>query len=172
MEARLGTVSGVVFARGDSFADALSVAPLAAVKGWPILLIAEKGPLPDATMQALVSSEVVEGLVVGTYVDPGIPGFTLTRIVGSDRYDTSAKIAEYSLTQGLSYAHVAMVTGDNFPDALAAGPFLALDAGHRPPDPVEERARAGLVSALVSGRKKWGGSTSSAWSRRSRARSS
>ena len=129
VEARLGTVSGVVFARGDSFADALSVAPLAAVKGWPILLITERGPLPDATMQALVSLEVVEGLVVGTYVDPGVPGFTLTRIVGSDRYDTSAKIAEYSVTQGLSYAHLAMVTGDNFPDALAAGPFLALDAG-------------------------------------------
>jgi peptidoglycan hydrolase-like protein with peptidoglycan-binding domain len=29
----------------------------------------------------------------------------------------------------MSYAHVAMVTGDNFPDALAAGPLMALDGG-------------------------------------------
>lgn len=129
VEARLGTVSGVVFARGDSFADALSVAPLAALKGWPILLVAGSGPIPDATMAALDSLEVGEGLVVGTYVDPGVVGLTLTAIVGSDRYDTSAKVAEYSVTQGLSYAHTAVLTGDNFPDALAAGPFLAADGG-------------------------------------------
>ena len=41
VKARLGTVSGAVFARGDSFPDALSVAPLAAAKGWPILLDAQ-----------------------------------------------------------------------------------------------------------------------------------
>jgi putative cell wall-binding protein/peptidoglycan hydrolase-like protein with peptidoglycan-binding domain len=129
VKARLGAVSGVVFARGDAFPDALSVAPLAAVKGWPILLTAGNGPLPAASMEALVSLEVGEGLIVGTYVDPGVPGMSLTRIVGRDRYDTSARIAEYASTQGMSYAHVAMVTGDNFPDALAAGPFMALDGG-------------------------------------------
>jgi putative cell wall-binding protein len=129
VQIRLGTVSGVVFARGDAFADALSVAPLAAAKGWPILLIPESGAAPEATMQALSSLGVGQGLVVGTYFDPGIPGLALTQVAGSDRYDTSAKVAEYSAAQGMSFAHVAMVTGDDFPDALAAGPFLATDGG-------------------------------------------
>jgi peptidoglycan hydrolase-like protein with peptidoglycan-binding domain len=128
VKARLGTVSGAVFARGDSFPDALSVAPLAAAKGWPILLTSG-GDIPAATREALDSLEVDNGLIVGTYVDPGVPGLALTRLVGRDRYDTSALIAEYASAEGMSYSHVAMVTGDNFPDALAAGPFMALDGG-------------------------------------------
>jgi hypothetical protein len=52
-----------------------------------------------------------------------------TRIVGVDRYDTCAQIAEYGVTEGLSFAHLALTTGEKFPDALAAGPYLALDGG-------------------------------------------
>lgn len=129
MRAKLGSVSGVVIAPGDSFPDALSVAPLAAVKGWPILLTPGNGPAPDVTIRALASLEVTTGLAVGTYVDPGVPGLTLTRLVGQNRYDTSAKVADYATTEGVSYTHVAVATGDKFPDALAAGPYLALDAG-------------------------------------------
>jgi putative cell wall-binding protein len=127
--AKLGTVTGVVLAPGDSFADALSAAPLAAAKGWPILLTPGEGPIPAVTLEALAAFEVTSGVAVGTYVDPGIPGLTLTHLVGSDRYDTSAQIAEYAASQGLSYGHTAMVTGENFPDALAAGPYLARDGG-------------------------------------------
>ncbi|MFH0915532.1 MAG: cell wall-binding repeat-containing protein [bacterium] len=126
---KLGTPSGVVIVPGDSFPDALSVAPLAGVKGWPILLTPANGPVPDVTMQALMGLEVTAGLVVGTYADPGLPGLTLTRIVGTDRYDTSARVAEYAATEGMSYAHVAVATGDKFPDALAAGPYVARDGG-------------------------------------------
>jgi putative cell wall-binding protein len=129
VQARLGSVSGVVVARGDAFPDALSVAPLAAAKGWPILLTPGNGPLPAASMEALVALEVSDVLVVGTYADPGFPGLKVTRIVGRDRYDTAAQITEYSLAQGMSLAHVAVVTGDNFPDALAAGPLVAPDGG-------------------------------------------
>ena len=129
LKVKLGTVTGVVIAPGDSFADALSAAPLAAVKGWPILLTPGDGPVPDVTVQAVTGLGVTEGLAVGTYVDPGIPGLTLTHLVGVDRFDTSAKVAECAATEGLSYAHLAVVTGDNFPDALAAGPYLARDGG-------------------------------------------
>jgi putative cell wall-binding protein len=129
VKAKVGTVSGVVIAPGDSYPDALSAAPLAAAKGWPILLTPGNGPVPDVTMQALAALGATSGLVVGTYVDPVIPGLTLTHLVGSDRYDTSAKIAEYAANEGMSYSHVAAATGDDFPDALAAGPYLARDGG-------------------------------------------
>jgi hypothetical protein len=51
------------------------------------------------------------------------------RQLGGDSYETSALIAKYAVTQGLSFAHVAIATGEDFPDGLAAGPYLALDKG-------------------------------------------
>jgi putative cell wall-binding protein len=157
VKVKLGAVTGVVIAPGDSFADALSAAPLAAVKGWPILLTPGDGPVPDVTLRAVTALGVTEGLAVGTYVDPGIPELTLTHLVGSDRYDTSAKVAEYAAAEGLSYAHLAVVTGDNFPDALAAGPYLARDGGivllvqsKSVPAPISSLllARAGAIGAV------------------------
>ena len=53
----------------------------------------------------------------------------MVRKVGSDRYDTSALIAQYALTQGLTSTHIGFVTGENFPDGIASGPYLALDGG-------------------------------------------
>ncbi len=32
-------------------------------------------------------------------------------------------------TRGLSFGHTGLATGDKFPDALAAGPYLSLDGG-------------------------------------------
>jgi len=126
---KLGTVTRVVIAPGDSFADALSAGPLAAAEGWPILLTPAAGPLPEATLQALAALGVRQGLEVGTYAGHAVPGFTLEYIVGVDRYDTSAKIAEYAAAQGLSYSYLAMATGEKFPDGLAAGPYIAKNRG-------------------------------------------
>jgi SpoIID/LytB domain protein len=130
MKAKLGTVSGVVIAPGDKFPDGLAIASLAADKGWPILLTPQAGPFPAASVQAIADLGVTTGIEVGTYVNPGVAGFALSRrIVGADRYDTCARIAEYAVTQGFSYAHLALTTGEKFPDALACGPYLALDKG-------------------------------------------
>jgi len=130
IEAELGAVTGVVIAPGDRFPDGLAAGSLAASKGWPILLTPALGPFPQASKDALAELEVSTGVEVGTYVDPSSPGFTVTkRIVGADRYDTCARIAEYAAGEGLSFAHLAVTTGEKFPDALAAGPYLALDKG-------------------------------------------
>jgi putative cell wall-binding protein len=130
IKAKLGSLSGVIIAPGDRFPDGLAAAPLGANKGWPILLTPALGPFPAVSADAIVALGVSTGIEVGSYAVPGVPGFTVTkRIVGVDRYDTCAQIAEYGLTQGLSFAHVAVTTGEKFPDALASGPFLAVDGG-------------------------------------------
>lgn len=130
IKAKLGSISGVIIAPGDRFPDGLAAAPLGANKGWPILLTPALGPFPKVSADAIVALGVSTGIEVGSYVNPGVPGFTLSRrIVGVDRYDTCAKIAEYGLTQGMSFTHLAVTTGEKFPDALASGPFLALDGG-------------------------------------------
>ena len=124
----LGSRPQVVVAPGDSFPDALAAAPLAAARGWPILLTPQFGTsTPVATLAALADLGATEALVVGTYNDP--PGVGVVSKVGTDRYDTCGLIADYAVAQGMSYAHVGFATGQKFPDALAAGPYLAKDEG-------------------------------------------
>ena len=47
----------------------------------------------------------------------------IQRFRGDTRYETSAKIAEYEKTQGMTTDGVIFAAGTNFPDALVAGPF-------------------------------------------------
>jgi putative cell wall-binding protein/peptidoglycan hydrolase-like protein with peptidoglycan-binding domain len=129
VKARLGSVTGVIVAPGDSFADALSAAPLAAAQGWPILLTPGTGPLPEATTQALADLGAPAALVVGTRVGLGAPALAVTYIAGADRYDTCVRIAAYAVGQGLSYSQLGLATGEKFPDALAAGPYLGKNGG-------------------------------------------
>ncbi|MBU2603117.1 MAG: cell wall-binding repeat-containing protein [Actinobacteria bacterium] len=129
LRAKRGTIPWVVLTPGDKFPDALSVAPLAANKGWAILLTPAAGPLPAMTSAKITSLGVTKALVVGTYVDPPASVTTVVRKVGTDRYHTSALIAAYSTGRGLSFAHTAVATGENFPDALVAGAYLADDKG-------------------------------------------
>jgi putative cell wall-binding protein len=124
---KLETVDKVVIAPSDSFAEALAVAPLAAANGWPILLSPKDGDVPRATTAEIEQLGVKSALVVGTNAK-----LSLTDVetkVGEDIYDTCALIAAYSAANGLSYKHTAIATGEDFPDGLAAGPYLALDKG-------------------------------------------
>ena len=42
-----------------------------------------------------------------------------TRIAGRDRFETSARVAEWAQAHGLSWKTVAIASGASFPDALA-----------------------------------------------------
>ncbi len=127
--AKIGPVDTVVLASGDSFPDALSVAPLAAAQGWPVLLTPQAGPLPPVTATAFDALGATSALVVGTYVKPPPSVTDVISKVGTDRYHTSALIAAYAEGRGSSFAHVALATGQNYPDALVVGPHLAARQG-------------------------------------------
>jgi uncharacterized protein YkwD/putative cell wall-binding protein len=127
LKAKLGKIDKVVLVAGDKFPDALSASPLAAKNGWAILLTPQAGPLPSVTAKAIADCGASSALVVGTKVNP--PVANVVYKVGTDRYQTSALVAEYAAGMGLSFGHVAMATGENFPDALVVGPYLAKDAG-------------------------------------------
>jgi cell wall-associated NlpC family hydrolase len=139
VKSKLGTVSKVIIAPGDSYGAALAASSLAAAQGWPLLLMPAAGPLPQSTLKAIADLGVTSGVVVGTDATLGVSsGFTVTkRIIGdtsssdSDgRYSACAKLADYAASQGwLSYAHVALVSGDDYPDGEATAAFLAPDKG-------------------------------------------
>ncbi len=116
----------------NTFPDALSAAPLAAAKGWPILLT-KSNVLPPPTAAAIAGSGAGASLVIGSEetiswrVKASLP--SPIRIGGRDRYDTSSQLAQFSAEQGCSFAHVALATGADFPDGLVAAPYLARDSG-------------------------------------------
>jgi len=54
----------------------------------------------------------------------------LANLSGTDRYYTNRNVADWAKSNaGLTFVHLGVTTGDKFPDALASGPYLALDDG-------------------------------------------
>ena len=129
----------VVANGGDShFADALSASSGAFAKGSPVFLVDASGALSSAQKTALTSG-AAKGLfrtiaVTGdtysvsngteTFLKGVCPGgaSNVVRLGGADRYQTSAKIAEWMVSQGyLSWDNAAFTTGELAYDSLGGG---------------------------------------------------
>lgn len=114
---------------GELFSDALSAGAAAAHVGAPLLLTAGRS-LPAATRAALerlapTSIVLVGGpATVSMEVEDQLAALApVTRIAGSNRYDTSVLVSRHAFGTA---AHAFVATGRTFPDALAAGPVAAL----------------------------------------------
>jgi hypothetical protein len=124
-----GTAAAVVLARGDDpsgFADALSGTPLARAKNGPVLITSPaalldvvrselRRVLPEGGTVYLLGGEAA----LSADVEAGVIdlGYFPERIAGKNRYDTALAVAaELDAPDPL-----LVTTGDNFPDALAAG---------------------------------------------------
>jgi putative cell wall-binding protein len=138
-----GTADGalakaVVLSRYDEYADALGGSALAGAAVGPLLMT------PPTSLNAAVKAEIdrVLGGKGTIYVLGGLgavsadvekslqaAGYTVVRLAGADRYDTSVKVAEEvgKLAPGGKPQFVFATTGLNFPDGLAAG---ATAGGH------------------------------------------
>lgn len=122
----------MVIASGENWPDAMSVAPLAATRAWPILLVSQYR-MPFATSKALEDLEASSSLIVGgeATVDWVVEQYcpSPSRIRGADRYEVSANVASYATTQGLSFERLAVASGTKYADALAAGPLMGRARG-------------------------------------------
>lgn len=127
--------TAVVLSRSDTFADALAGSALAGSVGGPLLLTGT-GALDQRTAAEIrrvlapggavyllgdtkALSAAVQAKVTGL-------GYTVHRLAGADRYATAVAIAN-AITPDPSKILVA--TGNNFPDALAAGAAAAHTPG-------------------------------------------
>lgn len=136
---RVGNKGQVILASGEHFPDALAISAYAGVTETPILLTRAK-QMPEVTQQELNRLQQngnLKTIVVGG--EAVVSSATLSslnsvqRLAGYDRYDTAAAVYEFAqdeLTSQTTY----LVTGENFPDALAAGGLAA-------------KQRAGIVMA-------------------------
>lgn len=138
----------VIVTTGINYADALSISPYAFATGSPVVLSSPSSGLSDSALEAIKKAGYKKAVIVGgTSAVPasvtlqlktqGIGG--ITRLSGDTRYATSAKIAEFELKQNVGFTMDGsyLATGQNFPDALAAGalsgkhlaPLLLVDPG-------------------------------------------
>ncbi|MDR1563353.1 MAG: leucine-rich repeat domain-containing protein [Oscillospiraceae bacterium] len=129
-----GAPTEFFLASGTSFPDALSISPVAAIKGAPILFanpgqsaLSEEASTFVKT-NAIKSSTIVGGTssvnakTEGSLASLGVTG--TSRISGSNRYITSDSIyrAYKDLFAGDAFT---VATGASFPDALAGSSFAA-----------------------------------------------
>ena len=113
-----GTKQAVI-ASGETFADALTVAPLANKHNMPILLV-QPNNIPKATQEVLkqIDKVIIVGgeKTISKEVENKLPN--PTRIAGANRYETAKKIYEYDFKDR---KEVNIANGTNFADSLVIG---------------------------------------------------
>jgi putative cell wall-binding protein len=129
---------GVAFlTSGETFADALSVGPIAARLVAPVLLT-KRDDLPEAVREELSRREPKDIVVVGgpnsvsqAVIDraaAAVPSATITRVGGADRFAVSRALLA-SPWAPAPPATLYIVDGRNYPDALSSGPAAARGKG-------------------------------------------
>jgi putative cell wall-binding protein len=123
-----GSVDTVVVATGADYPDALAASGLAGVYESPLLLVGDTVTIEFAAeVSRLGATEFV--IVGGTkVVSLGVETELkklgdVTRVAGSNRYDTAAKVAHLIDDEGGFTEQAFFVRGDNYADALAVAPF-------------------------------------------------
>jgi len=122
----------VLLASGANFPDALAFGPIAYGKQFPLILTNGKtlGSSENTQLSDFDPTNVIiaggTGVVSQAIEDSlKAQGFTVTRLAGADRTKTAAAVATWATglsTAPFSSSTAYISTGDNFADALAAGP--------------------------------------------------
>lgn len=121
-----------IIATGENFPDALSASNISSYLHMPIILT-QQDYLPDIVKNNLKELGIKKTIIVGgtLAVSETISlwlqenGFSPMRINGQNRYETARKIADYTTESKTKPENILIATGENFPDALSAGPYAA-----------------------------------------------
>jgi len=127
-----GVFSGTAFVvSGQQPYDALAASPIAAAKGYPVLLARfdTRGRLDAASRNAITALSIDQAVIVGgsgsvsAAAESQLKSLLLgsvVRLAGRDRYATSAIVADWGVdSAGLGWNHVALAGGEAFADAIA-----------------------------------------------------
>ncbi|MFL0196255.1 cell wall-binding repeat-containing protein [Clostridium sp. WILCCON 0269] len=120
----------VIIASGENFPDALSISSISVIKNYPIYLTM-KDTLPDQTSRLLSRTSPSQIYVIGgagVISDNVISKLkkysnNITRISGTDRYETSINVCKYF---NIGDYNIAVTTGTDFKYALAGSLAAAM----------------------------------------------
>ncbi|MGI1658545.1 MAG: cell wall-binding repeat-containing protein [Desulfitobacterium sp.] len=154
----VGTKDGIFITSGLEFADTLAVAPIAAAKGMPILLV-PKNELTPSLKNYLGRLRNTEIVIVGSEreVAKSIEN-TLseaTRVGGVDAYARNIALLKY-YEDSLDTTKIYVATGESFPDALGAAAYaqrgdhaLVLVKGKEIPLTVQNYLRTKVINEMT-----------------------
>lgn len=153
----VGTSKGLFLTSGEEFADALSVAPIAAGNGMPIVLVPEKD-LTENEKRFFSKLKLPKMFIVGGAAQ--IPRTIRDQypdaisIEGTNAYDRNVALLQY-FADMLSLDTVYVATGEDFPDALAASALaqktkspLLLVRGNQIPAVTKSYLSSNLISQI------------------------
>lgn len=156
----------VVLARDDDFPDALTGTPLAYSLSAPILLT-NSNTLSPETQSEIAELHAHNVIILGGTgaVSSGIEeqlkqNYKVTRLSGTDRFETSKAIAEYMLQNGNVQSGKAVIaSGLDFPDALAVSslaahqkvPILLTNPSDLPPSTQQALADLKVTQTIIVG---------------------
>ncbi|RXM58978.1 cell wall-binding repeat-containing protein [Clostridium tetani] len=134
---KLGESNKVILTSGEGYADALSIAPVAAIKGIPVVLTKVR-ELPTSTKEYIKSIGATTTYVIGgtEAISDTVKNLVPSpeRIYGQDRFETNSEIIKaFAIEFDFENAYVALgvgSTGKEFADGLSAS---ALSAKNRAP---------------------------------------
>lgn len=125
----------IILVSQDSFADSLTASVLAEKLNIPILLTDSKSVSPEVLleMQRLKTKEVLilgGESAISKSVEEKLKEMKLVveRLSGSDRYETSALVAEKVYKFSGHDKGAIIASGENYPDALSIAPVAARDS--------------------------------------------
>ncbi|SPF44275.1 Peptidyl-prolyl cis-trans isomerase (modular protein) [Candidatus Desulfosporosinus infrequens] len=132
--AAVGNTGSIVITNGYNPYEALSISPIAAKLGMPILLTARDSVPSEITnylSQNTITQTYVLGKADGTTFDDGVADNSAfpnpTRITGDNLYQRNVNIIKL-FSSNLNFSRVYLATGKAFADALA-GSALAATTG-------------------------------------------
>ena len=126
--------SQVFIANGLSYPDALSISPVAAIMGAPILFTpATSTGVNAAAKNYIADKEIAKATLVGgpvavtddVAVKLGEIGVSCDRVYGNTRYLTSVAIVQTYKSYFGGKQGIVLATGENFADALSGSSFAA-----------------------------------------------
>lgn len=114
----------LIVVTGNNYPDALS----ASAVGKPVLLVGKQ--LTKDQINFIKTKKFSTITIIGgtNAISNGVKNelskyATVSRVSGSDRYETSAKVASYYFNAGANT--IVLAIGNNYPDALTGGPLAA-----------------------------------------------
>jgi putative cell wall-binding protein len=117
----IGTPRVLLLATGQTFPDGLTAGAAAARVDGAVLLTTGSA-MPPATAQYLAAHSTTPVIAIGGPAAAARP--SALAIVGTDRYDTSSRVAAAFFPVDAPIAGLA--SGETFPDALAGGANIAI----------------------------------------------
>jgi hypothetical protein len=124
-----------------------------------VILLTGRDRLPDATVSAMADLRPARVLIAGgnAVVSPAVEAalaedHVVERLAGTDRYGTAAALVERTIREGGTTDRAFLVSGADFPDALAAGAAVAALRGMLLPVDPAGLAASGSIAELLDRR--------------------